>query len=186
MAMGRIAKIADEITTDPETRGYAGMTDAEVANDMNLVLYDGPSETGALLNYLMSNKARDHTSETPTIIYGRLARVDEAGNAAAEATTPDNQVFGTDGAFSNLTPERLDACRAFLDLARQDGLESFVALRTTEVSLGDMMDLVIAAGVMKNGDKTNILALSQNKQSRGQVIGVGNVKWSDVEKARAL
>ena len=181
--MGRIAKIADEITADPETRGYAGMSDAEVADDMNLPIYDGPSETGALFNYLISNKARDQPGEDPTIIYGRLARVDEAGSTVANAGPPGNQIFGAGG--SNLTPERLDACRAFLDLARQDGLESFVQLQTTEVSLGVMMDLVIAAGVMKSGDKTNILALSQNKQSRGQVIGVGRVKPGEVSQARA-
>ena len=35
--MDRIEKIRSEITTDPLARGYAGMTDAQVATDMNLV-----------------------------------------------------------------------------------------------------------------------------------------------------
>ncbi len=35
--MGNIDTIKTEITTDPLTRGYSGMSDAEVATDMNTV-----------------------------------------------------------------------------------------------------------------------------------------------------
>lgn len=181
--MGRIAVIKSEIDGDPLTRSYVGMTDIQVANDMNTAYRDAPADQGSLFNYLALEKAREdpaeglstHTEGLSTHIYGRLRR-------AADGVI-GTDVFVVGGA--SLTDNRKDACVTFLQIVDADRLGS-ITDNLNSTKFGDLLDEVIAAGVMKSGDKTAIVALSQNMQSRGTELGVGVVYEGHVAAARAL
>ena len=67
--------IKAEIDTDPLTRGYSGMNDQAVADDLNTVYRDGVADAGALFTYLAQQTARESPTEgTASHIYGRLKR----------------------------------------------------------------------------------------------------------------
>lgn len=175
--------LKDELANDPLGRGYAGMTDAIAAADLNTAYRDGPADQGALLNYLAKEKAKDHTTEPlATHLLGRIYKVDEAGTAGIGGKTFAGSE--TPAPFSALTAEGLDACRTLLQVALGDRLVSLSEVMT-DAKLVDLLNRVKDTGVMKLADVTAIQALSQNKQTRAQEIGLGLVRVSDVTTERA-
>jgi len=168
--------IKAEIDADPLTRGYAGMTDVQVADDMNTVYRDGTADAGALFTYLAQQKAREDPAEgTASHIYGRLKR---AAQGALGAET-----FYVGGA--NLTSNRKDGCATLLHMTEGDRLGAASEVMT-KAEITDILDEVIAAGVMKPADRTAIIGLSQNKQSRASELGLGRVRTGNVTTARAM
>ena len=181
--------IKSEIDTDPLVRGYSGMTDAQVADDMNTLYRPGVAENGALSTYLFKETARDHANETDaTPIYGRLCRVICTYNLEGDAAF-GKQIFEAQqtptSAFSNLNPRGLDACQTLLALANQDLLGELVQ-DMSETKFTDLLDWVADSGVMKPGDVSNIVALSNNRQSRAAELGLTDISVSEVRRARAL
>jgi hypothetical protein len=47
------------------------------------------------------------------------------------------------------------------------------------------LDALVTAGLIETANKTVILAMENNRQSRAQEIGAGRLYWHDVQKARA-
>ena len=182
-----IQVIKTEIDTDPLLRNYAAMTNQQVADDMNSFYRPGIAAPGALFNYLIKETARDDSSETPTNIYGRLARIVAAGRDTLGP--PGEEVFAqtyTPGPFRNLTPVSLDACVCLLAIADQDRLGT-LRQDMNETQFDALLENVRLAGVYKPADVTAIKALSDNRQSRGQELDLSNrVREGEVERARAL
>lgn len=172
-----------ELTDDPLTRGYSGMSDQAAADDLNTAYRDAVADDGALFNYLAKETAKDHSSEPiASHILGRLYRVDEAGAAGIGAETFVGSE--TPGPFSNLTAEGLDACRTLLQTARGDRLASLSQVMT-EAKFVTLLELVKDTGVMKPADVTAIKALSQNKQTRAVELRI-RVGPGLVEEARRV
>ena len=181
-----MSALSKELATDPLARGYAGMTDQQVVDSLLAINRDAPAGAGALFNYFAKETAKDVAAEpSATSILGRLERIHEAGISVANASGSSSQVFGTDPAFSNLTPQRLDACRTVLRIAEQDRLGDLAQVMT-EQKLINLLDLTVDAGVMKPMDVSAIVALSQNKQSRAEEIGAPRkLHASTIAAARA-
>lgn len=78
--MGRIAIIANEITTDPLTRGYSIMSDLEVANDMNTAYRDAEGSIHEMLKYLgtVDNRTNEGGDTGATLLLGRLRLVGQS------------------------------------------------------------------------------------------------------------
>lgn len=174
--MPNFALLADELTVDPLSRGYAGMTDAEAQADISSFYRDGPADPGALFNYLAKETSREDAAEgVATAIFGRLHRVNELGSAAIGTA-----IFFT----ANMADEELDACRTILAIAQQDRLQS-IAQVMTETKFETMLNHAKDCGVMKAADVTAIQALSQNKQRRDHEIGFGSATVAHITRVRA-
>jgi len=178
--MADIALLETELTDDPLARGYAGMTNQAAADDLNLRIYDGRADSGTLFTYLAKETSKDDATEPfASHILGRMYRVDGAG--AAGIGTP---TFGAGSPpFSELSAEGLDACRTLLQIALNDRLNA-VSEVMTEAKFIALLDRVKDTGVMKPSDVTAIQLLSQNKQTRGEVIGFNFVGEGDVWDVR--
>jgi len=173
------AALRTEIDTDPLVRGYAGMTDQQIAESMNAL--DRPAAGGVdgMLHYLLVNRSRDNSgSDTiPTALIGRLY-------AMANANEGDD-VFGVVPARL-ATQESIHAARLFLTLVQSPHLTELNFL-DTEV---DFAYQVLGGGsgrrVWKPADITALQGLSKNQQSRASEIGLGRVHVGDVTTARTL
>lgn len=177
--------LVNELTTDPLARGYSGMTDQQVADSLNTFDREGDAEPGALFRYMVTNQAKDYSSEeAATTLYGRLKRVVEAGSAVVEATSPNNRVFGKTIDFSELTYERLDAAVSLLAIVDQDRLETST-IKAGEVGLDDLLQHAQRAGCWRAADTDAMVAFSNNRQSRAQELGLGRVKVGQIIHARS-
>jgi hypothetical protein len=72
-------------------------------------------------------------------------------------------------------------------LAFMDGLDSFVSfdLDAYEAAVSAQLDACVAVSLITTADKTAILALADNRRTRGEQIGAGHVKVGHVIEARA-
>lgn len=172
-----LAKLKTELTTDPLARGYAAMGDEAAAVNLT-TLIDRPADGSvkALLNYLLVNKNRtgDGTDTVTTSMLGRLILI----GGAALASKP----FGTTTASFDVTLDYKCSALALLEIIRNPNIQTLPYQSSTlQVLLTDMIN----AGVMKAADKTAIIAMSNNLQSRAVELGLGGVTTSDVARARA-
>lgn len=179
-----------EITVDELGRGYSAMGDQAVADDMNLVIRPKAASHSAVVDYLMNTRAHTNQGEdvtanntTPTIIYGRLIHVAE--HVVLEIALPLDPF----GAGSTPTEKRvintrqLHSAKAFLDMLRC-GVLNVTLLTNTEP--GNVLNDLVNCGIMNTVNRDAIIALSSNKQSRGEEIGWGSVAAIDVTRARAV
>lgn len=69
--------IKQEIDTDPLSRGYAGMTDKQVTDDMNTIYRSAPGGVDAMITYMVTenNRTNNGGDTLATNIMGRLERV---------------------------------------------------------------------------------------------------------------
>lgn len=58
-------------------------------------------------------------------------------------------------------------------------------LRVSRAKVGAMLDLLVSGGALNAADKAAIVALGQNRLTRGEEIGHGRVKVGHVIEARA-
>jgi len=170
-----------EIDSDPLGRGYAGMTDRQVADDLNTFYREGTPDPGAMFQYLAENKAKDGVAATATTILGRMQRLSRA--TGADIGTKFFQDDGNAGQSADLTMEAADSGRALFLIAEQDRLQGFVGNTNR---LNNMLNDVRLAGCLKAADRDAILAMSQNKQSRAGELGIGRATEGAVQRARAL
>jgi len=176
--MGRIATIKSEIDTDPLVRGYSGMSDIQVANDMNTSYRNAEGGVDRMLKYVTENRSRTSagTDLTATSIYGRL-------HAVAEGTE------GIDpfGAGQNLTMEHIHAARGFLAILSSPTITPVDFVNTELIAMMDVLGGGAGnARVWKLADIDALKAFSQNQQSRAVELGLGVVQVADVTAARAL
>ena len=182
--MADLVLLEIEVVGDPLVRGYPGMSNRELTDDINTTYRDGPADEGALFNYLAKETAKDAATEnSASHILGRLYKVDEAGTPGIDGKT----FAGSEpaGPFSALSQSDLDACRTLLQIALGDRLSSLSQVMT-EAKFVTLLDRVKDTGVMKPADVTAIQALSQNKQSRASELQIGFVREGDVAHVRAL
>lgn len=157
----------------PGTGAYNA--DNEIAaNQINAVNRPGDGSVSAMLNYLLVNKSRTNAG-TDTVNTSMLGRLILASNAAV-ASDP----FGSG---TSITLDMKCSALALLEVARNPKINALpYQASTLQVLLTDMVN----AGVMKAADRTAIIALSNNLQSRGSELGLGNVSPSNVADARRL
>lgn len=163
--------LAAEISNDPLGRGYSAMTDGQIAGALNAPDRIGSNSLGAMLTYLLTIKHRTgqgaDTTYTPVI--GRLSH-------AASAAVGDDPF----GRGSMLTLEQVHACRTILMLFQSPHLSQ---LDYSDVSLP--FGYVNAAGVWSAAHKDALTALSTNRQSRAQELGLSVIDEGHVNYVRA-
>ncbi len=171
-----IEKLKTEIDTDPLPRGYAAMTDAEVADDMNLVIWPAEGGVDGMLKYVVENMYRTNESgdTTKTSILGRLVAVAES-------------MVGADPFDSGhiLTLSHIHAAKMFVYILSNTNVSTlnFVNTEVDGMIVG-LNGAASNAGVWSIPDGNAIKALSQNQQSTGMMIGVGHVREGNVWEAR--
>lgn len=174
-----------EITTDPLTRGYSAMSDAEVAVDMNTAYRSAPGTLEAVFTYMMST--RTHTNQgtdtnasngTPSTLLGRLIM-------AAQATSVPADPFGAGDTplTRTLNSRGLHSAKAFLFML-QAGLVANVDFTNTEQ--GDILQDLVNGGVMTATNRTDIIAISENANTRAQELGFGEMSEGYVAYARSI
>lgn len=181
--MTDIVALKAEIDDDPLTRGYSIMSDVEVAVDMNLVNRPDVVEVRLLLKFLLLDNVHqtDGSDTQDRAIWTRMQDVD------ALAVTPAAAVANPWGstAIGNITEiQQIKATQLleFFTLSAQGALPVDVTDSNFQVYLAGAQ----AAGCMSTTQETALLALSNNLQSRGSELGLGEVKDFQVAAARAL
>ena len=174
--------LKSEIDTDPLARGYAGMTDQQVADDMNLFNRDAPATSQAILQYLTLERFRQGS------LYGRLMMVAlsrPVRDGASNWSIPPVPL-GVSDADIAITQEHIAAANAILRYADVDVATTVTLLDTRFDALLDDIGPTGCEAIGAN-DKTALQALSQNQQSRAMELGIGgHIKESDVAFARSL
>ncbi len=171
-----IAVLETEIDTDPLARGYATMTDLEIAADMNLVNRHAAGGLTGMLEYIVENMYRTNESNdtTKTSILGRLITVAESA-------------IGGDPFDSGhiLTMEHIHTAKMFVYILSNTNV-STLNFADTEID-GMIVSLNGAAsnaGVWSIPDGNALKALSQNQQSRAQELGLRKIREGNVQEAR--
>jgi len=188
MTPAGLAILASEISLDPLTRVYSGMTDAQIAVDINTEYRDAARDLGALIDYLVSTRAHTNIGQdtnlsnvTPSTILGRLIHVAELD--VLEAALPvDPFGVGADAKRVDSTRE-LHSAKAFWGMIRAGHLS---AALFTDTEQGDILNDLINCGIMNTANRDAIIALSQNQISRGVELGIGVVQEGDVTYAKTL
>lgn len=167
--------LATELSSDPLTRGYSGMTDIEAAADLNTVYRPSTNVIGAMMTYLINKKHRTNQGGDDTFspIIGRLyhvARSNESGDP-----------FGRAGTYTGLDIQHIHACQAFVTLFESAQLND-LDFNDTDLPYG----FVEASGAWSTTHTAALKALSVNQISRGEELSFGNVDSQDVTYARAL
>lgn len=167
-----------ELDADPLVRGYAGMSDQEAADSINAVDRPGAADPEAVQRTVLLERHRSNNGgdTAATNIYGRLKVMSEA--------TVGVDVFGqsNQGGDELSVAEDVHSACTFLRMIAGD----LIPLEMQGSAIAPVLNDLVRAEVMGAGDRAALKALSDNKQSRGQEIGVGNVIAGDVLAARNL
>lgn len=177
--------LSDEITNDPLGRGYAAMSDQEIADSLNTINRDKAESVNELFSYLLTT--RTHTNQgtdttagnsTPSIIMGRLIHAAEQATLPADpfgagSTPSDKQISNT---------RELHSIKAFLHIL-QTSAETGVNYVNAEIQ--NILNDCINGGVFNTVNRDAIIAFSQNKQSRASELGLPTVLVGHVTEARA-
>ena len=175
--------LASEISLDPLLRGYSGMTNAQIADDLNTAYRPAEGGVSGMSNYLIRNRSRTNNGgdTVATSIYGRLYAV-ATGSVGEDP-------FGHLVSSQFLTMEHIHAARGFVFM-----------LDSPDVNVGTMdflnaeveaMFNILGGGagnaaVWKAADIDALKALSQNQQSRAAELGFGVVIERDIERAKEV
>jgi hypothetical protein len=174
-----IAALATELTTDPLTRGYSGMSDQAAADDVNTLYRPAEGTLQELLWHLVQdgNRTNQNNDTLKTNMLGRLKHVADSAvgsNPFDAGTTPVNYA---------VTLQMKHAATAMLLLVTSPGIAS---VRFDDADLDLMYNALKDAGIWKQADINTAKALSQNQQSRASELGLGGkVKVGHVANARA-
>lgn len=166
--MGRIDKLKDELTVDPLGRGYSGMSDQQVVDDLALVNRNAPAAAETIRSYCLLEE------KGGTNIWGRIQIV-------AESSVGDDPI----GESVVLTLDHIAAAKAFMEAIANSSSFSFDLSDTrfdrilSSLAAGQGCKAIAAA------DKTAIQNFSINQQSRATELGLGTVRVGTVQQARA-
>ena len=170
-----------EISGDPLTRGYSGMTDLEVATDINLVYRpDNPSIETILKFLLLENTYKTDGSDTQDrAIWQRMKEV------VALAETPTGAVANPWGSSSLGTTTEIQQIKThqlveYFTLAAQGNL----SIDLTDSNFTVYLAGAQSAGCMSEAQETALLALGDNLQSRAAELGLPIVREGNVQEAR--
>lgn len=168
--------LADELTNDPLTRGYAGMTDEAAAADLNTAYREGVGSMAAVRKYMALETSRTN-SGTDTTAISIMARLHKAAALTPSGATQTDPW----GATANVSDPEIAACVALRELIKDDLFE----LAFSDARFDALLEGAKDGNVMKAADVTAIKALTVNTLTRGQELGLGVVKAGHVQAARA-
>ncbi len=174
--MPNIDVIADELTGDPLTRGYSGMTDQEATDDGNLKLYSSPVTATQVRDYLMLEQFKP-ISETGTNalqVYGRLTMVANA----AEGGDP----FGGTGDPLALTNDHIASAITFKAII--DAADDF-ELDLNNSDFDRILTDIFNGKVLSAPHRTAIKAMSDDLLSRWEVLRQYDVAVGHIIEARS-
>jgi hypothetical protein len=177
-----IGKLKTEIDTDPLVRGYAAMTDIQVADDMNLVNRDGVNVSiEDIIKFLLldNTHSTDGDDTQDRSIWQRMKEVVALSDTptAAVANPWNSTAIGNITEIQQIKTHQL---LEFFTLSAQGDLPVDINDSNFRVYLTGAE----SAGCMSAAQKTAFLALINNKQTRGQELGIGKVKEGHVQEAR--
>lgn len=154
--------LSDELVNDPLTRGYAGMTDAEILASLHAVDRPGKVPPSEILSYVQENT---HSDGRP--LHGKIMSLADG----RDVPTPD-------------APITAAMCRdaALIAIKR---METEINTPVDMSKVSAMLDLLIVGGAIESADKTAILALADNRQSRAVELGIPKTNLGDVIAAGA-
>ena len=155
-----------ELRTDPLGRGYAGMSDAAAAADLNTKYRSALRDVGAVQQYTLNTAHNPAGTRVTASIW--LLTEDVA-----------NKVDTLDGVA---TEQQQDAARFFLKILNKNPLDVW---DFTDANLDVTLSRLVGASVMSETDRANIKALSENQATRGEELGIGSVSEGEVAEARA-
>jgi hypothetical protein len=175
--MAYILDLKTEIDGDPLVRGYVGMTDLQVANDMNTLYRDADGNIQDLFDYLVFETSRTNNGAdtTATYLWGRLQHVADSAVGA--------NPFGTGVSGNDVTLAMKHAATSFMSYVQNN-------LITTNFNADTRFDAILQllddAGILKPSDITAIKGFSQNLQTRGNELFGRTVKEGHVTQARSI
>jgi len=168
MSATSLAILKTEVLTDPLVRGYAGMTDAQVAADMNLLNRPGQTTVEQLRTYFLLER------KAGMFLYGRLHTV-------AQSAVNDDPI----GETTPLTLEHITSAQTMCNILNPtSGFSLDLADSRFDALLNDLAGGQ-GAKVIGAADKTAIQAFSLNTISRGEELNIGKVKKSQVAFVRS-
>ncbi len=140
---------------------YDSMSDQEVASTLRLRDQPGDIALGEL------NQEIDNMADAGGVpVWEHIV-----AGAAVTSGTQDEIAFGI-------------ACRAALRLLR-DARPDYPGVNTRSATFTANIDRLVAGGALTAIQGTTLTGKSDNQRSRGEVAGVGNPNWRDVQRARA-
>jgi hypothetical protein len=181
--MSNAAALQAELTTDPLSRGYAGMTDAQVVTSlMTVVDRPVPVDIAVILKFLMLDNTHK-TDGTDTQDRPIWRRMKEVVNLNA---TPDGGVLNPWGSavLGNISEIQQIKTHQLLDyftLFAQGNLAVDLQDSNFQIYLAGAE----SAGCMSTAQKDALLDLSNNQQTRAQELQLGVVYEGDVALARS-
>ncbi len=149
--------LQDELKNDPLGRGYASMSDAEVAADLNTVYRTRivPISSAELLAW--AGGGADDASATPS----RYERIEDA-------------------AANHASPAVRGVAKAALRLIERDGTQLDLNLPDRQ----QMVDALVSGGVITSTEKDDLYSLGTESVSRAQELGLGVVQVWQVQHVR--
>lgn len=180
--MANLTALKTEIDTDPLTRGYAGMTDAQVAADINTVNRPDTVSIEEVLKFLILDNVHS-TNGNDTQDRSLWQRMKEVVSLAEVPTSGTADPWGSTeiGNVSEIQQAKTHTLFDFFTLSAQGSLPVDLTNSNFKVYLAGAQ----AAGCMSTAQETALLALSDNLQSRAQELVLGKVRTADVTAARA-
>lgn len=178
---GKIDILRTEITTDPLVRGYSGMTDLQVADDMNLLNRPDTASIEAVIKFmLMDNTYKTDGDDTQDrSIWQRMKEVVAMANTPSVSTA--NPWGSTSiGSITEIRQVKTHQLVEFFTLSAQGNLSVDLTDSNFQVYLAGAE----AAGCLSAAQETSLLALSDNLKSRGQELGIGTIRENNVTEAR--
>lgn len=169
--MPNIADIKAEIDADSLGRGYSGMSDQQVFDDLNTAYRPAPGVSGFDVRmYCMLTK---HTNGGT--LYGRIQMLANNENV-------DDMPFGVTGALSAVTLDQVFAAKSIEWFLRYSDATLDMSNAGIDVIMTDMVN----ANAIEASHKTTIQALNQNKQTRAAELSLGSdMKVKHITEARA-
>ena len=167
--------LATELSIDPLTRGYSGMTDLQAADDLNTEYRPANNVIGAMMEYLVNKKHRTNQGGDDTFspIIGRLYHVARSNGG--------DDPFSRAGTYTGLDIQHIHACQTFITL--------FESAQLADLDFNDAnlpWGFVEASGAWSTTHTSDMQALSDNQISRAQELDFGYVLEGDVLYARTL
>ena len=178
----RIDIIITEITVDPLLRVYSGMTNLQVADDMNLINRPDDVDIADVLKFLMLDNTYKEDDGNDTQDRSIWQRMKEVAAIAIPGTGAVANPWGA-VALGTITEIRLIKTQQLVDyftLTAQGSLTFDISNSNFQVYLAGSQ----TAGCMSSAQKDALLALADNRQSRGQELGIGIVREGHVQEAR--
>ena len=178
------------IDIDPDIRGFSGMTDQQVAEDLrNQRVLDGPVPQRDLYVVMLDEKHRSNQG-LDNKAFQIFARMEQMRTSAAGDDTYGRYLAGGEpvapAGTADATAEWIGGAIVLRELlVRQPDQTGFDEIVLTDQAMNNLLNDLVAGEVMSNGDKNTIQDLSLNRWTGAEKWGLGSPNATDVANARA-